>query len=161
MLRDKASHEQHCALLQGDTMGHVSKEYGINRNSVLNELSYFHVCSGSLLPDVMHDLLEGALQYEMKLLLQFMIDSEQYFTLEKLNSRLENVELGYMECKDKPTLISVATLHSTGNSLKQKGICIYVHVYGERIALLSVQFYSFQDYLIIIHNLFTFSMTTI
>ena len=59
MLRDKASHTLHCAALEKDTTGEVSKEYGINRDSALNELSYFHVCDGSLLPDVMHDVLEG------------------------------------------------------------------------------------------------------
>ena len=60
----------------------------------LNEVAYFHVCNGSLVPDVMHDILEGALQYEVKLILQFMIDTEKYFTLEELNTRLERMELG-------------------------------------------------------------------
>ena len=27
---------------------------------------YFHVCEGGLIPDVMHDVLEGALVYEAK-----------------------------------------------------------------------------------------------
>ena len=77
---------------------------------------------GSLVPDVMHDILEGALQYEVELMLQFMIDTEKYFTLEELNTRLEHMELGYMECKDRPTAFSVATLRASGSSLKQKGI---------------------------------------
>lgn len=42
---------------------------------------YFNVCSGALLPDIMHDLLEGALQYELKLMLQLFIFQEQYITL--------------------------------------------------------------------------------
>jgi len=46
----------------------------------MNELNYFHVCDGSLLPDVMHDLLEGALQYEIKLLLHKMTKNS-IFTL--------------------------------------------------------------------------------
>ena len=33
---------------------------------------YFHVCDGGLVPDVMHDLLEGAMQYVM---LKKMINS--------------------------------------------------------------------------------------
>jgi len=36
-----------------------SQQSGVNRDSILNELSYFHVCGGGLLPDVMHDILEG------------------------------------------------------------------------------------------------------
>ena len=100
VLRDEATHKQHCDSLREDISGEASKECGVNRDSVLNELSYFHVCNGSLVPDIMHDVLEGALQYEVKLMLHHMIEVEGYFTLEGLNSRLENTELGYMECKD-------------------------------------------------------------
>lgn len=42
---------------------------------------YFHVCDGSLIPDIMHDILEGALQYEVKVMLQAMISEDRYFTL--------------------------------------------------------------------------------
>ena len=96
--------------------------YGINRNSILNQLQYFHVCDGSLLPDVMHDILEGALQYEVKLLLHVMIEDKNHFTLAIFNSRLKNLELGYMECNNRPTIISTKTYKSTGNSLKQSGM---------------------------------------
>ena len=68
----------------------------------------------------MHDMLEGVLQYEIKLLLHVMVDNE-CFTLEDFNSRLQNVELGYMECKNRPTLIASITFNSDGNSLKQNG----------------------------------------
>ena len=98
-------------------------EYGINRDSVLNELTYFHVCSGGLLPDIMHDILEGALQYEMKLMLQEFILREKYITLDGFNARLERFELGYMEEKDRPTPISDTTLRSeSSNTLKQAGM---------------------------------------
>ena len=69
-LRTKESHTEHLALLEGESASDRSIEYGINRDSVLNELAYFHVCSGGLLPDIIHDILEGVLQYEMKLMLQ-------------------------------------------------------------------------------------------
>ena len=54
MLRNEATHKQYCALLEEDSSGEVSKQYGINRDSILNELAYFHVWNGSLVPDVMH-----------------------------------------------------------------------------------------------------------
>ena len=50
------------------------------RNNICH-YSYFHVCGGGLLPDIMHDLLEGALQYEVKIMLKNMITIDQYFTL--------------------------------------------------------------------------------
>lgn len=70
----------------------------------------------------MHDVLEGALQYEVKLMLQFMINREGYFTLEIFNSHLVNLELGYMESNNRPTVVSIKTLNSEGNSLKQNGM---------------------------------------
>ncbi len=43
---------------------------------------YFHV-DGGLIPDIMHDILEGALQYEIKLMIKIMVEVKQYFTLGK------------------------------------------------------------------------------
>ena len=42
------------------------------------DLTYFDICQ-CLIPDVMHDILEGCLQYELKLLLQYLILQEEYF----------------------------------------------------------------------------------
>lgn len=109
-------------MIKNDTSGNLSKEYGINRDSALNSLAYFHVCDGSLIPDVMHDILEGMLQYEVKLLLQYLVNFENYLTLDILNSKLENVELSSVESKNRPTTISLKTLNSDGNSLKQNGM---------------------------------------
>lgn len=119
-MRDKETHLQQCTLLLQDPSGEISKEHGINCNSILNELMYFHTCDGSLLPDTLHDVLEGALQNEVKLMLQYMV--EELCTPEDLKSWLENLDPGYMESKDRPTSISRATLYSSGSSLRQKGI---------------------------------------
>ena len=65
-------------------------------------------------------------------MLWMMIAEERYFTLDTLNTRMENLELGYMESKDCPTPISNTTLFSSGVSLKQAGTYVYfmytVHV---------------------------------
>ena len=37
-LHDKGSHASQCALLEGSDAEDVSKEYGIKRNALLNEL---------------------------------------------------------------------------------------------------------------------------
>ena len=82
------------------------------------------MCSGALLPDVMHDILEGALQYEVKLLLQYCIREMQYFKVSDLNEAIEGLELGYMET-DRPTPITSKTIYAQdSNSLKQKGMCL-------------------------------------
>ena len=45
----------------------------------------------------MHDLLEGVMQYEVKLMLRYMINIESYFTMDVLQSRMENLELSNSE----------------------------------------------------------------
>lgn len=72
----------------------------------------------------MYNVLEGALEYKVKLLLRFVTEDENYFTLYNFNGWLENLKLGYTECKNRPTSISRKTLQSTGNSLKQNGMYI-------------------------------------
>ena len=69
----------------------------------------------------MHDVLEGVLQYEVKLMLQYMIIIESYFTLNMFNSKLENLELDATESVNRPTSISAKNIKSEGNSLKQNG----------------------------------------
>ena len=43
-------------------------------------------------------------------------------TAENFNCRMEEFELGYMEVKDRPTLLTQKNLRSKGSLLKQKGI---------------------------------------
>ena len=90
------------------------------RESILNSLSYFHVTS-SLPPDIMHDVLEGALQVETKCILKALIREKHLFTLGLLNEHIRNFPFG-SDVKDRPQTISsnVFTSEST-NATKQYG----------------------------------------
>lgn len=79
------------------------------------------MCSGALVPDIMHDVLEGALQYEAKLILQKFIHEDHFVTLKDINSAIENIDFGHSEGKTRPTPISAKTLSDSDNSLKQNG----------------------------------------
>ena len=70
----------------------------------------------------MHDLLEGVLQYESKLVLQHCILEECYITYSMFSQHMEGVELGYMEMDDCPTHISRLVLTTTEKNLGQKGM---------------------------------------
>lgn len=70
----------------------------------------------------MHDLLEGVLQYDVKIMLKEIIYDDNYFTMATLNSRLTNTELGYIEAKDRPTCIDSKNFTSLGHPLSQAGI---------------------------------------
>ena len=128
-LRTLESHLEQCNLLEDDESEEDhSMEFGINSRSKLMSLEYFDLCSGCLVPDILHDVLEGALQYEAKLLLKHCILSQKHFTLDHLNQLIDTFELGYME-SNRPSQITSKTLHSQDNSLKQNGTCSYIHVY--------------------------------
>ena len=94
---------------------------------MLSELKYFDVTSGSLMPDVMHDVLEGVLQFEAKLLLRQFIHHDHYFALAQLNQQSEALELGFSEVINRPTPISHATLQEGDNHLKQSGKWLASH----------------------------------
>lgn len=100
-------------------------EYGINRKTILTELKYFKICSGALIPDIMHDMLEGVLQYEVKLLLEHLIKECRHFKLSFFNHMIEAIELGYMEVRNRPTLI---VLNMEDRLLKQNGMTVNLFV---------------------------------
>lgn len=110
-----------------------SKKYGVNNVSSLLQLQYFDLCSGALVPDVMHDVLEGVLEYETKQFLRYCIDEQSYFTCKQLHDLIEGFELGYMEMPNRPTPITREILRKKDNSLNQNGIviitCILVDSY--------------------------------
>ena len=97
----------------------------MNCRADLNELQYFNVCSGALVPDIMHDVLEGALPLEMKLMLGQLVFVEKLFTVAQFQACLDCLDLGYMEVCDRPTPITDAILRATdSSSFKQAGMCI-------------------------------------
>jgi hypothetical protein len=118
-LHTKDGYNNHCNLVLAHGE-HFSKAYGINRRSVLNDSRYYHVVGG-LPPDVMHDILEGVLQYEVKEMLKNYIKVEHYFTLEVLNNHISRYDFGYYNDKNKPSPISEQKFSSNDNSLKQHG----------------------------------------
>ena len=70
ILRTKELYSEHCnAMAQNPTLVH---SFGVKRTCPLNALQYFH-SSDNYSVDIMHDLLEGVVQYELKLLFQFLV----------------------------------------------------------------------------------------
>ena len=77
-----------------------------------------------LAPDIMHDILEGALQYETKELLIYVTQERRLISLSFLNQQIESFPYGYCDSSNKPSTI---TLTSHDHSLKQSGMLIMVH----------------------------------
>ena len=107
-LRTTESHFQRCQLLTGPLKEHFSI---IHRLSILEEVPGFSVVNG-ILHDIMHDMYEGVVPYEVKLLLHHCVQSK-YFTLKvAVNERLQSYDL-----KDnKPTLIDERVFNNDSDS---------------------------------------------
>lgn len=105
-----ATHELQCAILEGPLRTHYSTTYGINRRFVLEDVPGFSVISG-LPQDIMHDLYEGVVPYELKCFLLHCIES-RYFSFKQLNERILNFDF----TEDRPTPIE---LRSTVQNIRQ------------------------------------------
>lgn len=114
------SRETHCSSLNGPLGSHFATTYGIVRDSSLNSSRYFHVTEG-LVPDVMHDVLEGSLPYEVKEMLRVFI-AKKYFTMSYLMSVMENFSYLGVDARNKPVPIDSKILDSADHKLKQTGM---------------------------------------
>ena len=65
-LRTMDMHIQQCTMLEGDSKDRLSIEYGVNSRSCLLDLETFDIGNGTLLPDVMHYILECVLQHVLQ-----------------------------------------------------------------------------------------------
>ena len=81
-LRTMESHTRHCSALGGALDRHFATTYGVARNSILNTLQNLNVING-LPPNIMHDVMEGVLPLEVKLMLNQFINEDKLFTLER------------------------------------------------------------------------------
>lgn len=118
-LRTRAGYAAHCDGLEGPLRNHIATTFGVTRNALLNSCRYFHVLDG-LVPDVMHDLLEGSLPLLTKLLLTYYVREQRLFSLANLNSRIASYKYG-SAVKNKPSIISVSSFHSNDSKLRQSG----------------------------------------
>jgi len=114
--------------------------FGVNRRSILNDLSYFNVASGALVPDIMHDILEGMLPLEVKHMLKvlfsyynsyiaylkvqvFVID-EKLITLMEIDELIQALNIRSID-GEKPSAINGISLTAPGINIQQHGKFYY------------------------------------
>ncbi|XP_051158553.1 uncharacterized protein LOC127279936 [Leptopilina boulardi] len=90
----------------------LSKLYGINRDTILNQIENFSPVV-NIPPDVMHTILEGVFHRTIQLYLRKMCLIDQRITLDELNDKLQNFDYGYTELLCKPSVIKMQ--HLTNN----------------------------------------------
>ena len=122
--RTHHTHSNHCLNLGGPLHNHYSTTYGLHRDSSLNTLKRFHVTQG-LIPDIMHDCLEGCVQYEVKELFKYL-SSQGILSIPAINNHfVQSFPFVGPDAVNWPALITVASTTSSDHSLKQTGNLIY------------------------------------
>nr|XP_021323512.1 uncharacterized protein LOC108180038 [Danio rerio] len=95
-VRTKELHSEHCERMQSNPS--LPYVMGVKRSCLLNSLEYFHT-TANFSVDIMHDILEGVAQYEMKLLIQHLIDN--YTTSAEVQRRIQSFNYGFLEQNNK------------------------------------------------------------
>ena len=107
-----------------DLNSFVKTTFGITRRSVLAKVRYFDITK-CFPHDIMHDLYEGVLLYEVKLLLQHVTGNSggsTFIGLDEINRRIEDYDYDYPDKKNKPIPISRNILRQgSKDSLKESG----------------------------------------
>ncbi len=102
IIRTKELYSEHCnALAQDPTLAPL---FGLKRSCPLNSLQFFH-SSENYAVDIMHDLLEGVVQYELKLLFQYLV--KDCISLDTLSERIQSFNYGYSERKNRPSGVKI------------------------------------------------------
>lgn len=119
--RNSESHINYCEEIENAATSymknHLKTTYGINRRSILMEFPGFDVTK--MLPqDIMHVMLEGVVQHEIKQVLQHLVEKGE-LDLDKFNKKLTQFQLSYFDRKDKPCEIQPTVLFSDDSRLKQ------------------------------------------
>lgn len=78
---------------------------GSKRDCSLNKLLFYHV-TDNVAPNIMHDILEGVGDWEIKLVLNALMDQE-VLTIEQLNYRLTSFDYGGCDSRNKPSAIKL------------------------------------------------------
>ncbi|XP_064474117.1 uncharacterized protein LOC135388470 [Ornithodoros turicata] len=104
--RTPSAHARHVTLVESDPS--LSKVYGVNRESCLNELSSYDA-TRSLPPDIMHDLFEGVIPFVLKHVVKKLV-TDGVITLAMLNSRLERFKFQGNDKKSQPPRLTRAAI---------------------------------------------------
>ena len=67
--------------------------------------------------DIMHDLLEGVIPYDLKLLLKHLV-SANYLSIAILNDRYRQFDFSYSELSDKPSELDEGVVKSPNQKIR-------------------------------------------
>ena len=111
--RDPNDYENALAELEATGKSSVR---GIKDRCIFNAIYNFHCAAPAMAPCVGHDLFEGIVQYDMKLMIQYFIN-KNYFSLNYLNDMIMQISLKGSDAKIKLKTISRAKMSISSSKL--------------------------------------------
>ena len=92
---------------------------GIKRSTILTTLRHYHPASNCS-ADIMHDLFEGVVPCETRLLLRHILYDMKCITLSDLNHRIKATDYGRRGSRSKPSSALASHLKSPDARLRQR-----------------------------------------
>ena len=111
-MRNIEEHDEHVHRAL-ENRSHGDPTTGVRGHCGLNDLRGFH-CVANFNLDIMHDLFEGVCPFEVKLILKDLIFCKGLFTVKLLNERIKAFPYGFADRKNKPSVISAASVRHVG-----------------------------------------------
>ena len=116
----RALHANHLQQVAGGNE-RARTDTGVKGPSCLNNARFFH-CVENYVFDCDHDLAEGIIAIEIRLVLRHFVCVEEYFTVQELNRRIRAFNYGTEDAKNNPSAnFTLEYLRNalTAHSLKQ------------------------------------------
>lgn len=122
-MRNRVQHAEHVRQVQENVQARTLT--GVKEDCCLNEARFFH-CTENLIFDVDHDLAQGIIPMEIRLVLKEFICVRRAFTAQDLNRRIRAYNYGPQDMKNKPSanftadsLANALTSHSMKQTMAQ------------------------------------------
>lgn len=105
---------------------------GIVTRSILNEIPSFHVTE-NYYADIMHDIFEGVCHYSLCHVIKHYINTQKYFDLIQLNSRMQSFEYGEFEIASMPGKIEHNHLENNKLRMSARQVMTFVKYFPSMI----------------------------
>jgi hypothetical protein len=128
---DTICHESQCELRNSenykvDVLRNDVSSTGIKEECVFNSLKNYNVCS-NIAVDVMHDLLEGCVKYDVALILLSYIHDGR-INLDNLNERIRGFHYDANDSRNKPPEISLHHLNKGSISMTSSETLCFLRI---------------------------------
>lgn len=120
-LRTIETYEKQLDVIANSSIVNFKETKGVKYYCILSDLKYFHIISNPSV-DTMHDIPEGGIPFVLKLLITQCVKAK-IFSLETLNSIIQQFDFGFLDRRSIPSEINL-NKRSLGQNAAQS-LCLF------------------------------------